>query len=250
MPEPSLPTENSGQLATPRPPTDEAVIAFVCFVLSDEAQRPSVRGRRQKLPLQGRQVSYGVKAQPRRGSDRTERIYVSVAALQSAGLDNYQACCEVAARLGPTLGTSGRGRPRINPHSRQFADKVETVRSVYNSFKLRHPWKEKLPERDLVCEQWCWRFRLFQQWVADTILPQLGGGVSGQTFAEELALSLGQGGRINYRALAALGKDGLLECLNSWQSQGTEPRLASAQVKRFVKDFFNGVETQDRKSKQ
>jgi hypothetical protein len=73
--------------------------AFVCFVLSDEAKRPSARGRRQKFPLQARHVSYGVKAYPRRGSDRSERIYVSVTALQLAGSDNYQACCEVADKL-------------------------------------------------------------------------------------------------------------------------------------------------------
>ena len=82
MPEPSIPNRTSGPPAAPLPLTGEAVTAFVCFVLSDEAQRPSVRGRRQKLALQGRHVSYGVKAHPRRGSDRTERIYVAVTALQ------------------------------------------------------------------------------------------------------------------------------------------------------------------------
>jgi len=249
MPECSIPT-NLGRLAAPGAPTGDAVIAFVCFVLSDEARRPSIRGRRQKLPLQGRHISYGVKSLTRRGSDRTERMYVSVTGLQKAGFDNYQACCEVADRLGSKLGASRRGGPRRNPRTREFADKVETVRSIYNSFKLRHPWKEKLPERDSVYEQWCWRFRLFQQWVADKILPSVGRGVSGQAFAEELALRSGQGGRINYEALAGLGQDGLAACLNSWQPQRTEPRLASAQVKRFVKEFFNWVENQDRKSEQ
>lgn len=137
------------------PLTDDAVIAFVCFVYSDEARRPSVRGRRQKFPLQGRQVSYGVKVYSRRGSDRTERIYVSVTALQETGLGNYQACCEVANRWDSELGGSRRGRRRKTSRSREPADKVETVRSIYNGFKLRHPWKEQLPERDLVYEQWC-----------------------------------------------------------------------------------------------
>src|SRR6266849_8067549 len=109
MSEPSIPTETSGQLAAPWPLTGDAVTAFVCFVLSDEAQRPSVRGRRQKLPLQGRQVSYGVKTH-RHGSDRAERIYVAVTALQGTGFDNYQACCEVADRLESKLGGSRRGR--------------------------------------------------------------------------------------------------------------------------------------------
>src|SRR5713226_4571649 len=186
MSEPSIPTNTPGHLAAPWPLTGDAVTAFVCFVLSDEAQRPSVRGRRQKLPLQGRQVSYGVKVYPRRGSDRSDRIYVSVTALQVASSENYQACCEVADRLKSTLGASRRGRPRRIPRAREFADKVETVRSIYNRFKLRHPWKEKLPERDLVYEQWCWRFRLFQQWVADVVLTAIDGGVSGRKLAEEL----------------------------------------------------------------
>jgi hypothetical protein len=239
MPEPSMPTKGPGKLAAPGPLTDEAVTAFVCFVLSDEAKRPSVRGRRQKLPLQGRHVSYGVKAYPRRGSDRTERIYVSVRALQEAGFDNYQACCDVAERLESKLGTSRRGRPRRTPRSREFADKVETVRSIYNRFRLRHRWKEKLPERDLVYEQWCWRFRFFQQWVVDRMVSAVGGGVSGRMLAEELALRAGQGGRINYDALAGLGEGGLTACLNSYRPQGKQSQLASEQVQRFVRDFFS-----------
>jgi hypothetical protein len=249
MPEPSIPTHPSGQLAAPWPLTGEAVTAFVCFVLSDEAQRSSVRGRRQKLPLQGRHVSYGVKAHPRRGSDRPERIYVSVTALQGTGSNNNQACCEVADRWESKLGASRRGRPKRTPRSREFADKVEIVRSMYNSFKLRHPWKENLPEHDLVYEQWCWRFRLFQRWVADRVLSAVAAGVSGKKFAEELAVRAGRGGRNNYDALAGLGHDGLSACLNSWRRQGTQSQLASDQVQRFVKEFFNWVEIQNRKSK-
>jgi hypothetical protein len=249
MPEPSIPSKAPAQLAAPWPLTGEAVIAFVCFVHSDEAQRPSVRGRRQKLPLQARGVSYGVKAHPRRGSDRTERIYVSVTALQVAGSSNYHACCDVADRWESKLGASRRGRPRRTLRSRQFVDKVETVRSIYNRFKLRHPWKEKLPERDLVYEQWCSRFRLFQQWAADRFLSALGGGASGQKFAEELAVRAGQGGQNNYEALAGLGQNGLTACLNSWRPQGEESQLASDQVQRFVKEFFSWVEIRNRKSK-
>jgi hypothetical protein len=249
MPVTSIPTETPGQLATPWPLRGEAVTAFVCFVLSEQAQRPSIRGRRQELPLQARQVSYGVKAHPRRGSDRTERIYVSVTALQAAGFANYPACCEVAGRWESKLGASRRGRPRRTPRSRELADKVEIVRSMYNSFKLRHRWKEKLPEHDLVYEKWCWQFRLFQRWVADRVLSAVAAGVSGQKFAEELALRADQGGRKNYEALAGLGQDGLTACLNSWRPQGTQPQLASEQVRRFVKEFFNWAEIQDRKSK-
>jgi hypothetical protein len=249
MPAPSIPNQALGPLATSWPLIGEAVTAFVCFVRSDEAQRLSVRGRRQKLPLQGRHVSYGVKAQPRRGSDRTARIYVSVTALQGAGSNNYQACCEVADRWDSKLGGSRRGRPRKNPGSREPADKVETVRSIYNRFKLRHPWKEKLPERDLVYQQWCWRFRLFQQWVVDKILPPVGRGISGQAFAEELTVRAGQGGRNNYDALAGLGQDGLTACLNSWQQQGEQSQLASEQIQRFVSEFFSWAATQDRKSR-
>ncbi len=231
------------RLPTHWPLRGEAVTALICFVLSDEAQRPSVRSRRQKLPLQGRHVSYGAKVHLRRGSDRAERIYVSVTALQKGGLTNYQACCEVAGRLESKLGGSRRGRPRRTTRAREFADKVETVRSIYNRFKLRHPWKEKLPERDLVYEQWCWRFQFFQQWVVDIILSAIKRGLSGEKFAEELAHGRGQGGRNNYRALAGLGQDGLAACLKSCRSQRTAPPLLAAQVKRFVRKFFNRMET-------
>jgi hypothetical protein len=249
MPETSIPSETPGQLAVPWPLTGEAVTAFVCFVHSDEAKRPCERGRRQKLPLQGRHVSYGVKAHARRGSDRPERIYVSVTALQGTGSNNNQACCEVADRWKSKLGASRRGRPRRTPRFPEFADKVEIVRSMYNSFKLRHPWKEKLPEHDLVYEQWCWRFRLFQRWVADRVLSAVAAGVSGQKYAEELAVRTGQGGRNNYHALEGLGQDGLTACLNSWRQQGTQSQLASDLVQRFVKEFFNWVEIRERKSK-
>lgn len=242
MPEPPIPTETPGTLA------DEAVVAFVCFVFSDEAHRPSVRGRRPKLPLQGRHVSYGVKTQ-RHGSDRSERIYVAVKALQGAGYGNYQACCEVTGRMEAKLGTSRRGRPRRIPRTRELADKVETVRSLYNRFKLRHRWKEKLPERDVVYEQWCERFRLFQQWVAERVLPALNGSVSGQKFAEELALRAGQGGQNNYEALAGLGTDGLTACLNSWRPHGKESPGTSDQAQRFVKEFFSWVESSEQEPK-
>ncbi len=219
-----------------RPPTlgaltGEAVTAFVCFVLSDEAQRPSVRGRRQKLPLQARHISYGVRVNFRRGSDRAERIYVSVTALQKGGFTNYQACCEVAGRLESRLGASRRGRPRAHPGSGELADKVETVRSIYNRFKLRHPWKEKLPERDLVYDQWCSQFRLFQQWVVARVLSAVRGGLSGEKFAEELALRRGLGGRLNYQALAGLGQDGLAACLKSWRWRRTEPNWLQPRCK-------------------
>ena len=221
--------------------TDEEVKAFLCFVHSDQAQRPSVRSRRQKLPLSGRHVSYGVKALPRRGSDRPERLYVSVKALQEAGASNYQACCEVADKWKSRLGGSRRGRKRTR-HSREFADLVEIVRSAYNSYRVRHPWKEKLPKQDLVYEQWCWQFRFFQQWVAGRVLPAIREGESGKRFAEQLALRSGRGGRNNYDALAGLGPAGLTACLKSRRPLGAQSPKASAKVHRFAREFFSWVE--------
>lgn len=241
---PSIPNEASGPQAV-WPLTAEEVKAFLCFVHSDEAQRPSVRSRRQMLPLSGRHVSYGVKALPRRGSDRPARLYVSVKALQEAGLNNYQACCGVADKWRSRLGGSRRGRKRTF-HSREFADLVEIVRSAYNSYRVRHPWKEKLPEQDLVYEQWCWQFRCFQQWVAGRVLPPIGEGESGQEFAAGLALRSGRGGRNNYDALAGLGQAGLTACLNSWRPLGAQTAVASAQVHRFVREFFSWVEDSGR----
>jgi hypothetical protein len=221
---------------------------FVSFAPTKQSGRRYEAADR-GFPLQGRQVSYGVKVHSRRrGSDRAERIYISVTALQEAGSNNYEACCEVADRWDSKLGGSRRGRHRKTPGPREFGDKVETVRSTYNSFKLRHPWKEKLPEHDLVYEQWCWRFRLFQQWVAGRVLSALAGGVSGQKFAEELALRAGQGGRNNYDALAGLGRDGLTACLKSRPEQGTQSPWTSEQIQRFVGEFFNWGEAQNGKS--
>jgi hypothetical protein len=117
------------------------------------------------------------------------------------------------------------------------------VGSIHNRFKLRHPWKEQLPERDLVYEGWCRRFRSFQQWVADIILSATKRGWSGKQFAEELVLRRSQGGRYNYKALKALGRDGLAACLNSWLSQETEAQMTRTQVQRFVREFFNWERT-------
>jgi hypothetical protein len=110
---------------------------------------------------------------------------------------------------------------------------------MYNSFKLRHPWKQQLPEHDLVYELWCWQFLRFQQSVADKVLAAVGSGVSGRKFAEELAVRGGQGGRNNYDALAGLGQDGLTACLNSWRPHGEQSQLASEQLQRFIKEFFS-----------
>lgn len=236
-----------GAVSASAPLTPDATPAFICFVFSDEARRAPVRARRQRLPLRGRHISYGVKPLKLRGSDRTERVYVAVTALQRAGLGNYQACCEVAAALEFKLGESRRGRPRGSLRPREFADKVETVRSIYNSFKLRHPWKEKLPECDLVYELWYGRFRFFLQWVADTVLPPMVRGMSGQALAEQLALRGGEGGRITYEALTSLGEDGFIACLSLQQSKGARVWPALRQIKRFATEFFGWKQSEYRK---
>jgi hypothetical protein len=101
------------------------------------------------------------------GSDIVERIYVAVRVLQRCGLHNRRACAKVVRLLPPELlGGSLRGRPskkaklRIN----EFSRKVETVRSLVNSFsKKQHPWRSQLPERDLLVAYYVAQFLWLQE---------------------------------------------------------------------------------------
>ena len=113
------------------------------------------------------------------------------------------------------------------------------------------PWKEKLPEQEfyVLREVVRGQFRLFQQWVADKVLPAIAGGVSGKEFAEELALRAGRGGRLNYEAFVGLGQDGLTACLNSWLQLEEQSQLVPEQVQQFVRELFSRAATQDRRSK-
>lgn len=215
----------------------EGAMSFVGFVLSDEARRVSVRGRRQKLPMKGRDISYGLRVERRRGSDRSERIYVAIMALQNSGLTNYQACCEVANCWESKLGTSCRGRPKTTTREREFADKVETIRSSYNRFKERHPWREQLPQHDPVYGRWYWMFRQFQHWAVDKILASLESEWSGEQMAHELLEKRGEGGRLNYHAISSLGEEGLLAAVKVRILPKAKSKISIVQARKFIREF-------------
>jgi hypothetical protein len=56
------------------------------------------------------------------------------------------------------LGNSQRGRPREAERNPDFLDKVGTVRSLYNAFKQRYAFNERLPFQDFCLEKWWWSF--------------------------------------------------------------------------------------------
>jgi hypothetical protein len=160
---------NSGNLSaeasirSPLPTLEEAV-EFVSWVTSDLAQRTGKRGHRQEQAMTGTYVSRQGKIEHLRGSDLSERIYVSVSSLQLAGENNHEACRRVAAEFESRLGKSRRGRPRGSRRKPDFLDLVGSVRSRFNSFKRRHPWGKKLPDHDLVLDNWRARFELYKEW--------------------------------------------------------------------------------------
>ena len=140
---------------------------FVEFVLTDEATRPVRRGYPQTLPLRGKHVTYGQGKSRYRGTDRRERVYVAVSALEHVGQTIAPACREVARRLGGLLGHSKRGRPRKLPHSPILEDQAQTVRSLHYKFAYDkenplHPWASKLPGRDLLLEHWHGIWKLYE----------------------------------------------------------------------------------------
>jgi hypothetical protein len=95
------------------------------------------------------------------GSDMAERIYVAVRLLERLGLHNRLSCYKVAARLPESFGKSRRGRPTSNAKAKEteLGRKAETIRSLVNAFsKKQHPWRDLLPARDLLLEDYVGRF--------------------------------------------------------------------------------------------
>jgi hypothetical protein len=105
---------------------------FVRYVLSDEATRTPAKNRHQNNPLNGIHIGYGIRC-GFRGSDRAERIFVCITALVSMESDLNSACVYVAGLLENELGKSRRGRPSGRQRSGELSNKVETVRSIFNS---------------------------------------------------------------------------------------------------------------------
>ena len=113
---------------------------FVRWILSGIATRPPSKHRKGLL------VSTHLARQPGpkylRGSDLSERLYVSVEALKRAGYSANEALIEVTVSAEKFLGKSKRGRPRLGATKRDFMSKVESVRSMVNAFVRHKPFIE------------------------------------------------------------------------------------------------------------
>ena len=121
---------------------------------------PPAVGGHQKSLMRGRFCCYGFPTPGMRGSDLTRRIYAAVRLLELVGEGNWKACVSVATYLEFRLGKTKRGRrPKISAR-RDFLNKVDTVRALYNDAKRRHRWREKLHARDVELEHWWGLFLL------------------------------------------------------------------------------------------
>lgn len=92
-----------------------------------------------------------------RSSDRTLRIYVSVAAYRYLGLPIKVACYKILDCLRGTFGNSNRGRKPRSKGSRTDETKVQSLRSVYNRFAS--------PLKNSQLEMHVPAFRQWREWV-------------------------------------------------------------------------------------
>lgn len=150
---PCIPVFVLGEGGTSLPPLDHhQSIALAQIILAGSAKRSVPRGRHSKEPIRSDSVCYFGTCLWRRRSDLVERAYAAVEILKRCGLTEKAACLEVAAMLGSRIGQSKRGKRRRK--RKDGLHPAETVRSLYNDFKHRHPWSAKLPDHDLVVEKW------------------------------------------------------------------------------------------------
>jgi len=165
---PCIPVFILGEGHTPIPPLSrKEAISLAEVILQQEARRSVQRGQHSDEPIRGDFICYSSRSTWRRGSDRVERVYAAVELLQRSGLTNKEASLEVAAMLGQRIGNSGRGRKRRRPLDELH--RAETVRALYNDFKNRHPFKEKLPTHDPIVEKWYSLVLSFSAWAMEVV---------------------------------------------------------------------------------
>lgn len=143
-------------------PSEKDIELFLWFLFSNVASRPRGAGRHQTRQIEGTLRAYGKPTSHIRGSDLSLRIYAGVRLLEITGKTNKEACATVATFLCERLGASKRGRPRNTDRERDSIDRMQTVRSLYNTRKKCHRWPEKLPQRDLELEDWWGSFLNFR----------------------------------------------------------------------------------------
>lgn len=185
--------------------------AFLAFMASDEAVRERHPLHRAS-PLRARHtVRFN---EPHlRGSDRVERIYVSVECLLRSGLTLKEACFEVH-----------RWWPYV----------PETIRRLHNDFKSRHPWRTLLPNTDLLYRRWYQLSVVHREWVWGKIGSWLMGGFPGSQFGAEYRKRDGTLVRQVYCGFTNLSHAGLLSTLRICAPAHTH----TADIERFVTAFF------------
>lgn len=118
---------------TPLSPEDAK--DFARWTLSEVATRaPS---KHQKAPFVSKHLARQTDPKYLRGSDLSERLFVSVEALRHAGYSPKEALVTVAELAQKFLGSSKHGRPRLGAIEPDFWSVVESVRSMVNAFARR-----------------------------------------------------------------------------------------------------------------
>jgi len=141
-------------------PSEQDIQFFLWCMFETIAKRPQGKGKHQSEQITGPFVTYG-KSKGQRASDLSSRIYAAVRLQELLGVTNWESCRRVAAHASVEshLRTTKRGRPRQAQCPADFLDSVQIVRGLYNSYKRRHRWPEKLPQTDGELEFW-WRYFL------------------------------------------------------------------------------------------
>ncbi len=118
---------------------------FVRWTLSEVATRaPS---KHQGAPFVSEHMARQTEPRYMRGSDLSERLFVSVEVLLQSGFARKEALVIVTERAKKFLGKTRRGRPRVGRTGRDFVSTLESVRSMVNAFVRRKRYPEDAVDR-------------------------------------------------------------------------------------------------------
>jgi hypothetical protein len=93
-----------------------------------------VASKHQKTPFVAEHMARQTVPRYLRGSDRSERLYVSFQVLLGAGYAYKEALVVVAVGAKEFLGESKRGRPKRGDAKRDLISTMASVRSMVNAF--------------------------------------------------------------------------------------------------------------------
>lgn len=115
------------------------------WVLSEIATRAS--SKHQKAPFVAIHMARQTVSKCLRGSDLSERLYVSVEVLKRAGFTRKEALVIVTEKAQKFLGKSKRGRPRLDATKPDFMSTMASVQSMVNAFARRKQYTEGAVDR-------------------------------------------------------------------------------------------------------